>query len=109
MCLPSSSYIASHSIGGKVKHVAIPSCTQDHCMAKISFYFACYEVTGDDATSFAFNSNNIEHLMAAVHVNFSHTNLSFKSRISSQQQLLTGLSGSIESTLNLHSTEGSIA
>src|SRR5690606_27905161 len=71
----------------------------------MSFDFACNKVSSNDSTSFSVYDNQIQHFVTVIHLDFTTTDLTVHSRISSQQQLLSGLSFCIKRTRYLCSTK----
>src|SRR5690606_30895996 len=77
-------------------------------MSRMSFDFSCNKVSSNDSTGFSVYDNQIKHFVTVIHFDFTTTDLTVHSRISSQEQLLSGLSFSIERTGNLCSTKGTV-
>ena len=57
-----------------------------------------YQVTCDDTASLAILNNYVEHLVAGVALNRAVSDLLVQCSVSTEQQLLTGLTTSIERT-----------
>jgi hypothetical protein len=74
-------------------------------MSEMPFQFTGNQVAGNDTAGFAIDYNHIQHFVAAVHLYVAQTYLPFQRLIRTQQQLLTGLAGGVESTLNLGSAK----
>ena len=108
MYFPSSRGITAHGIGRKEIYVTITSRGDNHCVSRVAFYFSSYEVTSDDSTSLAIYDYHVHHLMAVVHIYLTTSDLSVHSGISTQEELLSCLSLSVESTRYEHPTERTV-
>ena len=64
-----------------------------------------YQVLSDDTASTAVNQHHILHLIARIEFHRTGSYLAAQRRVGTQQQLLTRLTLSIESTRNLCTTE----
>ena len=73
------------------------------------FQFTGNQVSGDDAACLSVDDDQLHHFMAGMHFNSTQSHLPFKRLVGSDQQLLSGLTSSIECTLNLGSTERTVA
>src|SRR5688572_25016200 len=78
-------------------------------MAEMAFQLAGNQVTGDDTSCFAFDHDYVQHLVTVVHGNITEGNLALEGLVSTDQQLLPGLTCGVESTLYLCTTERTVA
>ena len=100
--------IASHSIGRKEISISIASCCNTYRMGREPNKFAGNQVFGNNTTCSAIDDNNIFHLITCIEFDCTLMNLTTQCRISTEKQLLTGLSFGIERTTNLHTTERTV-
>ena len=74
----------------------------------MAFDFTRDQVARNDSSCFAINFDKVEHLMTTVHFDFTTTDLPIHRRISSEQQLLTGLSFGIKGARNEYPTKQAV-
>ena len=108
VCFPSSRNVRPHGVGAQVEHVSVSSRAQYHSVRPMTLNFSSYQVSSDDSTRFAINKHQVHHFMTVVHGNFSFRDLTRKCRISTQKQLLTRLSFSVEGSRNQYSPERTV-
>src|SRR5262245_28181873 len=72
------------------------------------FHFACNKIADDNAARFSINHNKIKHFRSRIHFYFAQSDLSAKGLISTEQQLLSGLSSRIKSSRNLSASKRTI-
>ena len=74
----------------------------------MTFQFTIHQVAADNAPGFIIHHYHIQHFVAGIHGYIAKCHLSFKSLVGTNQQLLTGLSGCIESAFYLCSPKGTV-
>ena len=74
-------------------------------MSGKAFELTVNEVTGNDTTSAAVDDYNVLHFVAAVKLYGAGVNLAHQGRVSTEQELLTGLTLCVERTAYLYTTE----
>ena len=111
--LHSSRTVRCHCVGREEEGVAITTGADYYSMSEEALDASGNEVTCDDTASalltiLVFNHHEIEHLIAGVHFYFALTNLARKSRVSTQEKLLTGLTLSVECAAYLCATKRTV-
>ena len=77
-------------------------------MSGKAFQFTCYKIFSDDTASTSVNDHHILHFITSVQFYSTYVYLTAQCRVSTQQQLLTGLAFSVESTGYLCTTERTV-
>ena len=70
--------------------------------------FAIGEVSGHDALGMTIHGNQVEHLLAGVHLDLTGCNLPAQGTVCPDQELLSGLPTGIKSPADLRSAKGSV-
>src|SRR5690606_27565752 len=108
MRFPGCRHIAAHRIGGQIKYVSVAARTQKDRVTEMALQFPGNQVARDNAPRFPVNNHHIKHFMAGIHGNLSHSHLTHKRTVGSQQQLLPSLAGRVKGSLHLHPSEGPV-
>ena len=74
-------------------------------MSSEAFDSACNEVTSDDTASTTVDDYNVEHFVTCVEFYSTSIYLTHQCRVSTEEELLTSLTLSVESTAYLSTTE----
>ena len=74
-------------------------------MSRETFDLTSDQVTCNDTAGTAIHLNNVQHFVTGIHLYFVQTDHTAQSRVSTQQQLLSGLTAGIERTGYLSTTE----
>ena len=111
--LHSSRTVRCHRVGRKEESITITTSSYNHSVTEVTLDAASNEVTSDDTTSavlavLVLDHNYIQHLVAVVHLHFAFTDLAAECRVSTEEELLTCLTLSIESTRYLCATERTV-
>ena len=77
-------------------------------MSRETFDLTCDQVTCNDTAGTAIHLHNVQHFVAGIHLYFVQTDHTAQSRVSTQQQLLSGLTAGIERTRYLSTTERTV-
>ena len=77
-------------------------------MSSKSFDLTCNKVSCDDTLSLTVDENYIEHLVTWVALDCTCCNLAVKGSISTEKELLSGLSTSIEGTADLRTSKRTV-
>ena len=106
MANPGRTSVTVHGIGRKVIHIAITTCSKHHSMGGIAFQLTGYQIayynaTGTGLTVLVGHHHQIHHLVTFVQCNTAAGYLTAQCTISTQQQLLTGLTAGIECSAHL--------
>src|SRR5580658_8138318 len=107
VCAPDGSAVARLRVRRQIEDVRIATRRQHNHVAGVAIDSARYQVPRYNATCSAIDDHDIEQLVTDVHRHGAGRHLLFQGLISAQQQLLSGLTASVESSLDLHSSERS--
>ena len=94
----SSCTVTTHSVSRQEVSVTITTGSDYYSVSSETFQFACYKIFCDDTAGTSVNDDNILHFVAGVQFNSTYVYLTAQCRVSTQQQLLTSLAFSVEST-----------
>ena len=97
--------VASHSVGRKEVGVAIAAGGNHHGMSGKAFKLTGYQVFGNDTASATVHNHHIVHFVAVETLHLTHLNLAVERAVGAEQELLSGLTLSIESAAHLRTTE----
>ena len=100
--------VASLGVGREVEHIAVAAGADHDDVGGPGFDGSRDEVAGDDALGLAVDEDEIEHLMARVHLHRAEADLTGERGVGANEQLLAGLAAGIERTRNLRAAEGTI-
>ena len=100
-----SSHIATHCIRREVENVAVTAARQNDRVGRVACDLAGEEVSSDDAFGVSIDEDQVEHLVAGMHVDLTRFDLARKGTVSTEEKLLTGLAPRVEGTRNLSTTE----
>ncbi|MEY4033884.1 MAG: hypothetical protein RL492_1078 [Verrucomicrobiota bacterium] len=100
--------VATLGVGGEVEDVAVAAGADHDHVGGPGFDGAGDEVARDDALGLAVDEDEVEHLMARVHLHGAEANLTGERRVGADQQLLAGLTAGVEGAGNLGATEGAV-
>ena len=106
--LPGSSNAATHGVSGKVENVDVTTGGQDDCVTPMRLDITIDHVTAGNTLGNTINHDQVKHLTAFVKFNRAGFYLARECRVSTEQQLLTGLAAGIESTGNLSTAERAV-
>ena len=106
--LDSSCTVTAHGVGGEEVSVAVTTGSEADGVSGVALELACHEVLGDDATAAAVDDDDILDLRTRVELHGAVIHLFHERRISAEQQLLTGLTLSVERTAHLYATERTV-
>src|SRR5690606_29826203 len=95
-------------IGRQIKYVSVSTCAQENGVSAVCFDFSSNKITGDDTPRLSVNRYEIQHFCARIHLHLAIGNLPVQSRVCTQQQLLSGLTTSVECTRYLSTTKGTV-
>ena len=105
VALHGSRTVATHSIGREEEGVAITAGTDNYGVGREALDLTSHEVACDDTTCTAIDDNEVEHLVAGVELYVAQLYLTAQCRVSTEEELLTGLAAGIERTGYLSTTE----
>ena len=77
-------------------------------MTEMTFQFSIYQVAANNTSCFMIHHYHIQHFVAGIHGYITEGHLTFEGLVSTNQQLLTGLTGCIESPFYLGTTKRSV-
>ncbi len=105
--------VGSHGVGGEEEGVSVTTRTYYYRMSEETLDAAGYEVTGDDTTRTLLavlirNEDDVQHLVASVHLHFAFADLAAQCAVCAKKQLLSGLTFCVEGTGNLCATERTV-
>src|SRR5574344_1342158 len=106
--LPCRRTVTVHSVCREEIYVAVSATRNNYCMSSKSFNLTGDNISCNNTFCFSFNQNKVKHLITRIAFNRTLCNLSVHSSISSNQQLLSGLSAGIKCTANLCASERTI-
>ena len=111
--LHGSRTVTCHRVRGEEERVSVSSGTYYDCMSEEALDAAGNEVTGDDTACTLLavlisDEHDIEHLVTGVHLHFAFADLAAEGGISTEEQLLTGLTLCVEGTAYLRATERTV-
>ena len=101
--------VGIHSVGGKEIGISISSGGNDDGMRAEALELAGDEIAGDDTLGLAVHKYEVEHLVTGITLHRTGGNLAVKGGISTEKELLSGLSASIESTADLDASERTVS
>ena len=104
----SSCTVTTHSVSRQEVSVTITTSSDYYSVSGETFQFACYKIFCDDTAGTSVNDDNILHFVAGIQFNSTYVYLTAQCRVSTQQQLLTSLAFSVESTGYLCATERTV-
>ena len=104
----SSCTVTTHSIGRQEVSVTITTGSDNYCVSGKAFQFTCYKIFSDDTAGTSVNDNHILHFITGIQFYSTCVYLTAQCGVSTQQQLLTGLAFSVESTGYLCATERTV-
>ena len=110
VALHSSRTVTAHSVSRQEVSVTITTSTDYYSVSSETFDLTSNQVTSQDTTSTFYtfvvlNQYYIQHFVASVQLHVTTLNFAAQCRVSTQQQLLTGLTAGIECTGYLSTTE----
>ncbi len=77
-------------------------------MGTESFDLSCHEISCDDTLGLTVDENHVEHLIARIALYGTCRNLTVEGSISTEKELLSGLSAGVEGTANLRTSERAV-
>ena len=105
MCAECSGDVAAHGIGGEEKYVSVAACCEDHSIGRVGGNLTRDHVTNYDAFGMTVDFDHVHHFGAGIHCNTTFGDLFFKSLVTADQELLTGLTTSVKCAGNLSTTK----
>ena len=109
IALDSSCTVTTHSIGREEVGVTITTSSNHYGIGAETLQLTSNEVLGNDTTSTTVNDDYILHLVTGIELHLASLYLTAQRAIGTQQQLLTGLTLSIECTAYLSTTERTVS
>ncbi|MCL4101980.1 hypothetical protein MMG03_001566 [Fibrobacter succinogenes] len=103
-----SSDVRTLSVGGQVVNVTVTTGAKADCVANVAFKFASHQVTNDNTASLAIDNHEVHHFATRKESYLACCNLAHESLVCTEEELLTGLTASVEGTGNLGTTEGTV-
>ena len=103
-----STHVTTHSVGGKEEHTAVAAGCKKNGITGIALNLTGHHITHHNTLSVAINHNKVHHFRARVHLDVPFADFFLHGLVATEQQLLTGLTTAIESTLELRTTEGAV-
>ena len=105
--------VASHCVGREEEGVSVTAGTYYHCMREETLNASGDEVAGDDTTRtflavLISDEDDVEHLVAGIHLHFALADLAAECAVGTEEQLLAGLALGVERTAHLCATEGTV-
>ncbi len=100
--------VTIHRIGRKEISVSVAACRNDNRMSAETLQLTGNQIPGDNSLCLTVNHHKIQHLVTRVTDHGSGRNLTIERGIGSKQELLAGLSPSIESTAHLDAAERTV-
>ena len=105
---PRSGDVAAHRVGRQEEHVAVATGGEHDRVGGVGLDGAGHHVAGDDAAGAAVDQDDLEHLVAGVHLHGARRDLALQALVGADQQLLTRLAAGVEGALHLDATEGTV-
>ena len=100
--------IAALGVGREIEDVAVAAGADHDDVGGPGFDGSRDEVAGDDALGLAVDEDEIEHLMAGVHLHRAEADLAGERGVGADEELLAGLTAGVESTRDLGAAEGTV-
>ena len=108
MATPRCGDIAPFGHCRQVIHIAVAPGAQHDGIRGVRFHLPSRQVSDDDAACQSVYNNQFQHFTASEQLNLAHTNLPHHGLVSTEQQLLAGLSARIKRSRNLSTAERSV-
>ncbi|SPT75393.1 Uncharacterised protein [Arcanobacterium haemolyticum] len=108
MCTPNCRCVTPHCVRGQEEDVTVTTSTKYNRISQVGFNFTSNHVTSNDAACAAIHHDEFNHFVTWIGLNRSSLHLAHKSLVSTDQELLTCLTTSIECTRNLNATERTV-
>ena len=105
IALNSCCTVTTHSVGRKEVGVTITTSSNNYGVGAEANQLTCAEILGDDTTGTTVNNHYIFHLITGIKLYLTGLYLTAQRTVGAQQQLLTGLTLSVEGTTYLSTTE----
>jgi hypothetical protein len=105
VCAPRRGDVASHRVGRQEEDVAVAAGGQHNGVGRVRLDLAGDHVADDDAAGLAVDHDELEHLVAGVHLDRAGGDLALQGLVGADQELLAGLAAGVERTGDLHATE----
>ncbi len=106
--LQGSGAVATHSVGGEEVGVAVSAGSEADSVSRVALELAGYQILGNDTACATVDDDDVLHLGTRVELYSAAVDLFHQRGVSTEQQLLTGLTLGIERTANLHTTERAV-
>ena len=106
--LHGSRTVAAHGVGRKEIRITVTSGSDNYGMGGKTLQFTGHQVAGDNTACTAVHHHQIHHLVTGEQFHRTGIHLTAQSRISTEQQLLSGLSFGVERTGYLCATERTV-
>ncbi len=109
IALDSCCTVTTHSVCRKEVSVTITTGSNNYGVGRETLQLTCNQILSDDTTSVTVNDNKILHLVTGEELNLTCLNHAAQRRVSTEEELLTCLTLSIESTRYLSTTERTVS
>ena len=100
--------IATLRVGGEVEHVAVAAGADHDDVGGPGFDGTRDKVARDDTLGLTIDEDEIEHLMARVHLHRAETDLAGERGVGADEELLTSLAAGVEGARDLGAAEGAV-
>ena len=105
VALDGSRTVAAHGVGRQKVGVSVTAGGNHNGIGREAFQLTGDEVLGDDAPCMTVYDDDILHLVAGIELHLPGLDLCAQGRVSTEQQLLAGLSLGVEGTAYLCAAE----
>src|SRR5690606_12358025 len=103
---PDGGGVAALGVRGQVEHVAVAAGGEDHGVGEVPLDLAGHHVADDDAARPPVGDDQVEHLVAGVHLHVPGRDLPLQGLVRAEQELLARLAAGVEGTGDLGAAEG---
>ncbi len=103
---PGGGHVAAHGVGGQEEDVAVAAGGEHDGVRGPGLDLAVDHVAGHDAAGTPVDQDQLDHLVAGVHLDRSGRDLTLELLVDADQQLLTRLAAGVEGALHLDAAEG---
>ena len=100
--------VGVHRVGREEIGITVTTGGENHGMGTKTLDFTSHEVTSDDTLCLTVDDDEVQHFVTRIALDAAGGDFLVQGRISTEQELLTGLSAGVESTAHLHAAEGTV-
>lgn len=103
---PGGGDVAALGVGGEVEDVAVAAGGEHHRVGELGRDLTGDQVADHDAAGPPVDDDELQHLVAGVHLHVAEADLPLQGLVRAEQQLLTRLAPRVEGALHLRAAEG---